>query len=299
MMPLDAVLPAFLIAALGYVSGQKLSLDVSTLSRVCLYLLTPALTFNSLARSTVNFSVVWRLSFSTLLIPFLLMPLFLMIFRFLGWKTRLSRAMLLPSVFTNAGNYGLPVCLFAFGQKGMDLAVVFMVTQSILMATLGVFIAASSNMNAKAAFKQVLKMPAVYATIAAITIRFLKVELPAIIARPVELLSQAAVPIFLLVLGLQLIKAGKEQSWRISGVVAFLRLIAAPFIVGLIGKLVGLSGLPLKILILQGAMPPAVNSTILAQEFNAHPQSVSEATMLGTIASVLTLSLWIMVLRSF
>jgi len=292
----NAVLPAFLIALIGYVAGKKLNLDASSLSRVCLYVLVPALTFNSLSTSKVEFSTVWRLSLATVLMPLALWPIFSLVFAALKWEKSFARAMLLPSLFTNAGNYGLPVCLFAFGTQGMDLGVVFMVTQSVLIASVGVFIAASSNMKPESAFRQVLKMPALYAALAGILSRALRIRIPIAVARPVELLAQAGISVFLLVLGLQLVKGADGASWKASLVVSFLRLIVGPIVTGSIGMLLGLQGLPLKILVLEGAMPPPVNSTILAEEFHAHPQEVSQATMLGTMLSVATLSLWIAVL---
>ncbi|QUL98041.1 MAG: AEC family transporter [Candidatus Fermentithermobacillus carboniphilus] len=297
-MPLDAVLPAFLIALVGYVAGKKLQLDSHVLSRVCLYILTPALTFSSLSTSQVDLTTVWRLALTTFLIPFVLIPIFLAVFRLLRWERSFSQAMLLPTLFTNAGNYGLPVCLFAFGTQGMDLGIVFMVTQSMLIATLGVFIAASSHMTPTRALKQVLKMPALHATIAAVLVKTFGISVPEVIGRPISLLAQAAVPIFLLVLGIQLINGSGKAAWKESTVAVILRLVIAPIIVGILGKLLGLGGLAWKILVLQAAMPPPVNATILSQEFNAHPEAVSRVTLAGTAVSVVSLTMWIMILRA-
>ncbi len=298
-MPIDAVLPAFLIAALGYWAGIKLSLDRQTLSRICLHILVPALAFYSLVTSTVDFAVAGRLVLAALLFPFVEMALFLPLFKLLKWDQNRSRAMLLASIFTNAGNYGLPVCLFAFGQEGMDLGVVFMVSQTLLMYSLGVFIAASSQMTPGTALKQVAKMPAVYAALGGVAVRLSGIQTPTLIIRPVGLLAQAAVPVFLLLLGNQLIGStvGKE-SWKVPSIAVFLRLVAAPIIALLLGKAVGLSGLPWKVLVLQAAMSTPVNATVLAQEFDAEPIAVSRVTAASTVASVLTLTLWIMVLRA-
>lgn len=298
-MPIDAVLPAFLIAALGYYLGQKLHLDVKTLSRVCLYILTPSLAFNSLATSTVDVSVAWRLIVTSLVFPFVEMALFIALFKLLRWDKDTSRAMMLASIFTNAGNYGLPVCLFAFGQEGMDLGVVFMVSQTIMINTLGVYIAASAQGNGLTAMKQVLKMPAVYAAVAGVIVKVFAVPVPIMISRPVGLLAQAAVPVFLLLLGVQLIGSGEgAKSWKEPMVVVPLRLVVAPVIAGAIGYFLGLSGLAWKVLILQGAMSTPVNATVLAQEFGAQPRMVSKVTAATTVISVLSLTVWIMVLRA-
>ncbi len=299
-LPIDAVLPAFLIAAVGYLAGKRFKLDIQTLSRICLYILVPALTFNSLVTSKVDLAVAWRLVVSALLFPFVEIPLFLGLFKLLKWDQNTSRAMLLASVFTNAGNYGLPVMLFAFGQQGMDLGVVFMVSQTLMINSLGVYIAASAQMGPLTAMKQMLKMPAVYAAAAGIAVRLSGMPIPDLIGRPIGLLAQAAVPVFLLLLGLQLIgSAGKDSSWKEPAIVVPLRLIVAPVIAGFIGWAMGLGGLAFKVLVLQGAMSTPVNATVLAQEFGAKPETVSKVTAVSTVASVITLTLWIMVLRSF
>ncbi len=298
-MPFDAVLPAFLIALVGYVAGRKFNLDKQTLSRVCLYILVPALTFTSLVGSKLDLGIAWRLAVAAIAFPFVEIPLFLALFRLLKWDQSTSRAMLLASVFTNAGNYGLPVCLFAFGQEGMDLGVVFMVSQTLMLSSLGVYIAASAQSGASSAFKQVLKMPALYAAAAGLLIRILRVGVPEILTRPIGLLSQAAVPVFLLLLGLQLLGSGEEGvSWREPAITVPLRLVVGPMLAGLVGWAVGLSGLAWKVLVLQGAMSTPVNATVLAQEFGSRPEAVSRVTALSTVASVLTLTLWIMVLRA-
>ncbi len=298
-MPIDAVLPAFLIAALGYILGKRLQLEKQTLSRICLNVLVPALAFNSLVTSTVDLEVAGRLVVAALVFPIVQIALFMPLFKLMRWDQNRSRAMLLATVFTNAGNYGLPVMLFAFGQEGMDLGVVFMVSQTLMIYSLGVYIAASSQMNTATALKQVLKMPAVWAALAGLAVRLTGLTVPQILMRPVGLLAQAAVPVFLLLLGIQLIGSGSVQkSWTVPSIGVVLRLVVAPIIAVFLGRAFGLSGLPWKIYVLQAAMSTPVNATVLAQEFNAEPVTVTQVTALSTVASVITLTLWIMILRA-
>lgn len=297
-LPLDAVLPAFLIALFGYLAGKKLALDKGTVSKICFCVLTPALTFNSLSTSTVDLSAAWRLTVIALVLPFVLTLVFSAVFRFAGFPRDTSRGLLLPTIFSNAGNYGLPVCLFGFGQEGMDFATVFFVVQGILIATYGVWVAASSKMDAKGALGLVLKMPTVYAAIAGLGVKLFGLQVPQVIARPAGLLADGAIGVFLLLLGLQLVGTKSDASlWKPVSLTVVLRLFVAPMVAGVAGKVLGLSGLPWKILVLQSAMPPPVNSTILAHEFDAKPDLVSCATLVGTLSSVATLTAWIATLN--
>jgi predicted permease len=299
-LPFDAVLPAFSIALVGYLAGKRLSLDKGTVSRLCFYVLTPALTFNSLATSAVDLSAAWRLSLVALALPFVLTPLFSTVFKAGKLDRTTGRGLLLPTIFSNAGNYGLPVCLFAFGQEGLEFATVFFVVQGVLIATYGVYVAASSKMDMRSALGLVVKMPAVYAAAAGLIVKVFGVQVPQVIMRPVSLLASGGIGVFLFLLGLQLVGTKSAASlWRPLSLTVILRLLVAPVVAGIVGRVVGLSGLPWKILVLQAAMPPPVNSTILAQEFNAKPELVSSATLVGTLASLITLTAWIMVLKQF
>lgn len=270
-----------------------MTLHVSTLSKICLYVLTPALTFNSLANSTVDFGTIKAFALAGLLVPLLLTAVISFFYARLGWDKATARSMLLPTIFSNTGNFGLPICLFAFGTKGMELGVVYMVIQSFIIATLGVFIAASSKLNPLQAFKKVLRMPTLYGALGGTMVKLLNFTLPQVLARPVDLLAQAAIPVFLLVLGLQLSHTNSVSGWRIPTTASLTRLLLAPGLVAGLGALMGLRNLPFKILVLQSAMPPPVNATILAREFDANPDLVSQTTFLSTLISLVTLSGWI------
>ncbi|HHY75656.1 MAG TPA: AEC family transporter [Firmicutes bacterium] len=298
-MAIDAVLPALLIAFVGYVAGKKLNLDKATVSRLCFYVLTPALTFRSLATSEVDLSDAWKMSAASFLMPFVFALSFSLAFRAARFERATSRGLLLASMFANSGNYGLPVSLFAFGQEGMDLATVYFVIQGVILATFGVYVAASTSMSTRDALFAVARMPAVYAALAGLAVKLFGLKLPEIVSRPVGLLADGGIGVFLFLLGLQLVGTKADPAlWKPVSLAVALRLLAAPFLAAAVGRLIGLSGLPLKILVLQSAMPPAVNATILAHEFDAKPDIVSCATLVGTLVSTLTLSAWIMALRA-
>src|SRR5262245_14697862 len=116
---------------------------------------------------------------------------------------RLSRAelsaFLLVVMFSNSGNYGLPVVLFAFGQDALSYATAFFVTGSLLTYTVGVFIAASGRRSVPAALSGLAKIPAIYALAAAAIILVAGIHLPLAITRPIALLSDAALPTMILV----------------------------------------------------------------------------------------------------
>ena len=110
-------------------------------------------------------------------------------------------------MFSNTGNYALPLILFAFGQEALSYASVYFVTSAILVYTVGVFIAASSRPGLGHALGGVLRVPALYALAAAGIIVVFHLTPPLAVMRAVGMLNDAALPMMLLVLGMQLKRA--------------------------------------------------------------------------------------------
>src|SRR5207249_703754 len=122
----------------------------------------------------------------------------------LGLNRAELSAFLLVSMFSNGGNYGLPVVMFAFGTEALSHGTVYFVTSAILTYTLGVLIAAAGKRSMPRALAGVAKVPAIYGVTAAAFVLLTGLPVPVPLMRPVGLLSDAALPMMILVLGMQL-----------------------------------------------------------------------------------------------
>ena len=126
----ENLLPVFVAVGLGFVLDRKFKLDVKTISRTSFYVLSPCLIFTSLTKSSVSGEEFGRI----ILFEVLVMAVLLAITWGLARLTRLNRqqesAFLLSVLFVNAGNYGLSVNDFAFGQEALARAIIFFVARS-------------------------------------------------------------------------------------------------------------------------------------------------------------------------
>ena len=287
----DVVLPVFVVAATGYLGHRLLSMQVQTLSAVTLYIFSPALVLSSLTRSTLSAQealqiVGFALSFAAIM--YLLSWIAAKLFR-LGRE--LESAFLLSTLFMNSGNYGLSVALLAFGEEGLQRALIFFVLQAIMGGTLAVFVASRSSLGLMASVGSVLRIPHMYAALSALAINATGVPLPSFIANSAEILGRAAIPAMLIVLGMQL---GQRLEIEYPGALAVavsMRLIfSAGMALGLT-QLIGIGDLTQKVLIVQASMPTAVFAVIVATQFNARPRFVAGAVILSTLASILTITL--------
>ncbi len=211
---------------------------------------------------------------------------------------------MLAATFMNSGNYGLPATRFAFGEIGFQYAVVGYLTQAFLSQTFAVYVASMSGGNQRAALTQVLRMPMIYAALLAIGLRLLGVPLDerngavAVgVFRGVRLVADATLPFLLLILGMQLRRRTPVGALAPISTATGLRLLASVPLAFVIAQVLGLGGLPMHVGVLQAAMPTAVNTTILALEFDTWPQFVSNVVVTTTLGSLVMLTLLIALFR--
>jgi predicted permease len=199
---------------------------------------------------------------------------------------RLPLRVFLPSlVFPNAGNMGLPLCLFAFGNAGLALAIVYFAIFSVLNFTVGPAIAAGSFAPGR-----LLRLPLVYVVAAALALDLLGVELPAWIANSLQLLAGLTIPLMLIALGVSLARLKVANLWRSLGL-SVLRL-AIGIGVGLgLGAALGLSERARGVLLIQSAMPVAVFNYLFAAVYGRAPGEVAGLVLLSTLISFASLPL--------
>lgn len=266
-------------------------------SCVTLYVFSPMLVLDSLATTTLPTSDIARIALFTLTFSAAMYALSTVVARAIRMDQEGVSAFLLTTLFMNSGNYGIPVTLFAFGQDGMDRAVVFFVTQAMLTGTLAVYLASRSQMDPRGALLSVTRLPLVYASIIGLGINLLNISLPPTLGRPIEILGNAAVPTMLMVLGLQLADRFAIHELRSILASSFLRLVASGGIAYGVTLVLGIGGLTQQVLVILAAMPTAVFTTILATEFQARPTFVTSSVVFSTVASLVTLSVLITVIQ--
>ncbi|WP_416900391.1 MAG: AEC family transporter [Minwuia sp.] len=115
------IAPVFLIAGIGLAWGRlKLPFDTATVTAIATNVGTPALILSTLAQLEVTPGAFVEMLGATALTLAGFAGVGLLVLKALGMS---ARAFLTPVMMANAGNMGLPLCLFAFGQEGLSLAI--------------------------------------------------------------------------------------------------------------------------------------------------------------------------------
>jgi predicted permease len=287
---LEVVLPVFLLVGVGAAAGRLLRLEAASINRLSLYVVVPTLVFRSMAGLSLADLPAARLVGA--------FALFLVSIATLAWfagarlPTPSRRALTGTSMLGNAANMNLPVTLFALGPAGLDRALILYVVTAVTMYAVGPVLFGGSPSVGRVV-RTVASFPVLWAALIGLALSRTGTALPLPLERAVDLLADAAIPLMLLILGIQLVRAGR---WRPSGRVwtaVALKLALAPLLAAGIGTALGLGGVDLAALTLLAAMPTAVNTVMLSLEFGGDARQVGDTVALGTLASLATLP-WVL-----
>lgn len=292
---LPAIVPVALIIFIGAIAQRYLSLDQSTLSQLALYVLIPALVGDKLYRTTVSPQGAIGLGVGFVITSALL---YLMVLGINYWgklPTTVAKSLLATTIFGNVGNLGLPLNSFAFGDEGLERAIICLITSAILL--FGIAPALIKGEGWRYGLRMTLKLPLFWAMIAGIIFHILQVEFPYRLDAGIEQLGRASIPIALIILGMQLastrFSVGKYELFA-SG----LRLLIAPAIALAVGLTLKLTGLDLKVLVMQTAMPAAVNTVLMVGEFGGEPDRAARTVVVSTLLSFISLPLMLWILTN-
>lgn len=283
------ILPIFAIALIGFLLERRVAGSVRTLSAITFNALSPCLVFNQLVTSRLSGSEVGKMALYCVMLTAGMGIAGWLSSMMLGLERKALSSFLLVVLFSNSGNYALPLILFAFGSEALAHASVYFVTSAILVYTVGVFIAARGGHDLSGAAKRLLRVPALYALAAAGLLSLLHVTAPRAIMRPVGMLSDAALPMMLLILGMQLKRAVVPHRPRVVATAVALSLIVSPIIGVGLTLLLGFSGAARASAITLASMPAAVVTTVLALEFDLDSSFVTGTVFVSTLLSPLTL----------
>ena len=282
---LNAVIPTFILISLGAIADKLFpKLNLETLSRLSVYFLIPALIFSALARTDLTLNSALLLSGAYVLYLLGLGSIAFLGSRGLG-KAK-TGGLIVATLFGNTGNMGLPITLFAYGQAGFERAVVLLVVSLTVMFIVGPAVLGSQSVKLSGRLKDALKLPPIWATLAGIAINFLPFGLPVSLNRGVELLGDAAIPMMLLSLGMQMRRGWVWEIGPAALRATLLRLLVGPFIAYGVARLLGLEPLDTKVLVLSAAMPTAVTMFVVAVEVGGDYQGLARSVVMTTIGSL-------------
>jgi len=203
---------------------------------------------------------------------------------------RQQLASFLPALmFPNSGNLGLPICLFAFGDAGLALAISYFVISSVGQFTIGVAIASGHWTP-----KRLVTSPLIWGVAVAIALIATDATLPVWVSNSLNLIGGLAIPLMLIGLGVSLARL-RVGDLPLSTFFAVLRIAGGCAIGWGVAEIFALEGIMRGVVIIQSAMPAALFNYLFASFYQRRAEAVAGIVVISTVLGFLAMPaiLWL------
>ena len=280
---LNIVLPTFIVILIGYLLGKITRINISSIVDVIFYIGLPALAFTSMLDKKIVILDAAKIWAASLMIMLGCGVVAWLVFKIIGQK---HSGLYIPISIMNTVNIPFPIIYLAYGSEGLFAATLFFIPNVLIVYSLGVYIA--SKKHWKESIKEVFKVPAIYAAVAGLMFNLCNVTVPEIVVKPLDFISMMVIPLVLLVLGCNL-SVVKMTSLPTTFLASFIRMGVGLLLGLLTVNLFNLTGILRSVVILDSAMPAAVNSSILAMKYENEADLVSSVVFVTTVASLVVI----------
>jgi predicted permease len=295
--------PVFLLIAAGYLAGRLQWIRESAvrdLSNLVFLLLIPALLFRTM--SGVNVQV---LDLRPLLAYFPVALLLLGVS--IAWRgfNRASVVMALAGVFSNMVMIGITLVELAYGKAALVTLLTLVSVHALILLTVGsvvleLVVAREARTGGQrvphvletawSAFKGALIHPIPLPILCGLLYAQTGWGLPAVVDKPLQLLGNAFGPIALVLVGVTLARTPLRGQLAPSLWIGLSKNLVLPLMVGLSAWALGITGLPLTVMVVAAALPTGANVFLFAQRYEVAQELTTTAMGLSTALALFTLS---------
>lgn len=202
------------------------------------------------------------------------------------------------AAYSNATIVGIPICIYVLGEKSLLPLFLIISVHNLVLFVVGVFIAERSSFSASSFFKSVLKIfkdlarsPITGSLMLGGVINIFNIPLIKPLEDSITLLSQAAVPAALFVLGASLNKYKIRGNISPALMIVALKMLLLPLIVWfLVFRVFSVDPLWASTALLTAAMPIGISVYVFSQKYQKYEAPIATGIVLSTILSVVTLA---------
>ena len=290
----EVLFPVFFVVGIGYYLGKNNpKIDTAFITSFAANIGTPAMVIYAITSTGINFEI-FRDYFWYYLLAIGLFAL-VGIFTLYLLKTKDIVRELPPLIFPNTGNMGLPICMFAYGSKGLGVSA--SITSLIILChfTLGVFLADRKfNLNV------ILKNPPFYAIIFSAIMLFYGIKMPVFVVNTTEWLMYVTIFLILMSLGIALTRL-KIFSLTNALISSFTRMIIGPAIGFFLIFIFNLKGFAAGVLLIQCSMPSAVLNYLVGSIYSPKKivDSIASTIVVSTLISFVTIPIVVYIALRF
>lgn len=282
-----------LLIVSGYFTVKKGMFTKESLGSITsflLYIVTPCLLVSSFLSAEPGKLDGWTMLLAVVL-PALSIVISIAVsyLFFRGEPLGRRRVLRFSTVFCNVGFMGIPLVEGIVGSEGVLYGSFFIAVFNIFCWTYGYVMMGGGKVRLKA----LLLNPGIIGIAIGLPLYLLNVPVPALIERPVELLSALNTPLAMIVVGgyIAQVKLRAFVSDLAVYKMAVLRLVVAPLLYLALVWLLRPDETLLMSTVIQAATPVAANCVLFAVQYGSDAELASKSVAVSTALSVVTIPL--------
>lgn len=296
---LPTIIPIFGIIALGWIARhfKIVRKQAATSFNSFVYnIALPFLVFLGIIKLDFTDLLNWRLLVTNVLAMLaLVVVVTILTKKILKFDPKKVAMFVVAAYFGNVAYIGIAFNEFAFGPEGGALATLVSVVVIVFAILVGLTTLKLVSKEKETKFSdilwQLIKMPLIWAALLGILVVAFGVQLPVSVHKMVTLLAQLAGPLALFSIGMFVYQTHITGNVKLTAALSAFNLLILPLAVFLVGTGIGLTGLPLKVSIIQAGMPVAITNFIFSRRFKIEESKITQMIIFSTLLAPFTLAL--------
>jgi len=313
----ESLFPVVLLIAAGFFAGraQWIRADaIKDLSNLIFLLLTPALLFRTMSRVRVE-----QLDFTPVLAYFLAVIVLFGGTLLLQGFNRRAAVLALANTFSNTVMIGIALIGLMYGPEGLVTLFTLVSVHSLVLLTSATVVlelavaheqkrggsdeVASASRHPVAtvmmAVKNALLHPVPLPIIAGLLFAQTGFTIPAVVDKPLELMAAAFSPLALVLVGVTLANTRVGDHWRQALALAGVKNLLHPLLVFCLCRLLGVSGVPMSVMVVASALPIGANVFLFSQRYKVAEELITASVVVSTALALVTLTVVLILVGHF
>ncbi len=295
MKSLATIISIIAMVAIGYASkkiGILKAEDSTILNKIVVNIAIPSLIFLAMYTADISYiRLMVPIPLICILMGFICGALAYVFSKIKGYSKKTRWSIISATAMVNSGFLGYPVVLGVFGREGLIRAIFYDMGTVILFISFGILFLLMFGGKYSTIAKRALIFPPLWRIILGILANFLNLNIGYVASSILKYLSESAIPLIMISLGLSLEVRGIKEYFDAAYFVTFIRLIASPIIAFTIVYILGMGGLERTVTIVEAAMPSAMLTLVLALTYDLDVDSTAACIFLSTILSMISIPL--------
>lgn len=289
-MLLSAILPLYVLIALGFVAGRFFEADRATLANLAIFIFMPVVVFGFVADLEFRASYI-ALPFIVYAVNALIGLSMLKIGRKIYHGPE-ANILAMAASMGNTGYFGLPLVFALFDHQHAALYIFAMLGGAVYEATIGYYIAARGRFDVKTSLLKLAKFPGLYAMALAFAFKAAEIQLGETFHTYWGYFKGAYVLSGMMLIGVALSRVKKFVIGPRFLTLAFTgKFVLWP---GLIGLWIALDKAALhmftpdiySLMLVMAVVPPAANIVAFATQLDLVPEKAATTILIGTLVAL-------------